>query len=178
MDSLRYWASEMHVDGFRFDLASSLARQLHEVDRLSSFFTLIHQAPMLRHAKIIAEPWDVGVGGYQVGNFPVRWAEWNGRYRDAVRALWRGDGGHAGEIGYRLSGSSDLYASSGRSPSASINLITAHDGATLRDLVTYQRKHNEANGEGNRDGTDHDLSWNCGVEGPTSDPGISNLRQR
>jgi isoamylase len=178
MDSLRYWASEMHVDGFRFDLASSLARQLHEVDRLSSFFTLIHQAPSLRHAKIIAEPWDVGVGGYQVGNFPVRWAEWNGRYRDAVRALWRGDGGRAGEIGYRLTGSSDLYASSGRLPSASINLITAHDGATLSDLVTYQHKHNEANGEGNRDGSDHELGWNCGVEGPTSDPEINALRRR
>jgi glycogen operon protein len=178
MDSLRYWASEMHVDGFRFDLASSLARQLHEVDRLSSFFTLIHQAPSLRHAKIIAEPWDVGVGGYQVGNFPVRWAEWNGRYRDAVRALWRGDGGRAGEIGYRLTGSSDLYASSGRLPSASINLITAHDGATLHDLVTYQHKHNEANGEGNRDGSDHELGWNCGAEGPTSDPEINALRRR
>ena len=162
MDSLRYWTSEMHVDGFRFDLASSLARQLHEVDRLSSFFTLIHQAPSLRHAKIIAEPWDVGDGGYQVGNFPVRWAEWNGRYRDAVRALWRGDGGRAGEIGYRLTGSSDLYQTNGRRPSASINLITAHDGFTLADLVTYEHKRNYDNGENNRDGSDNDLNWNCG----------------
>ena len=178
MDSLRYWASEMHVDGFRFDLASSLARQLHEVDQLSSFFTLIHQAPSLGHAKIIAEPWDVGVGGYQVGNFPVRWAEWNGRFRDAVRSLWRGDGGRAGEIGYRLTGSSDLYESSGRRPSASINLITAHDGSTLRDLVSYEAKHNEANGEGNRDGSDHEMGWNCGQEGPTTDPEIEALRQR
>ena len=178
MDSLRYWASEMHVDGFRFDLASSLARQLHEVDRLSSFFTLIHQAPSLRHAKIIAEPWDVGAGGYQVGNFPIRWAEWNGRYRDAVRSLWRGDGGRAGEIGYRLTGSSDLYASSGRRPSASINLITAHDGSTLRDLVTYEAKHNEGNGEQNRDGSDHELAWNCGVEGPSEDPRVLALRSR
>jgi glycogen operon protein len=178
MDSLRYWASEMHVDGFRFDLASALARQLHEVDRLSSFFALIHQAPSLRNAKIIAEPWDVGHGGYQVGNFPVRWAEWNGRYRDAVRGLWRGDGGRAAEIGYRLTGSSDLYASSGRLPSASINMITAHDGSTLADLVTYQAKHNEANGEGNRDGSDDEHGWNCGVEGPTDDPRIRALRKR
>ncbi|MEO8902847.1 MAG: glycogen debranching protein GlgX [Polyangiaceae bacterium] len=178
MDSLRYWASEMHVDGFRFDLASSLARQLHEVDRLSSFFTLIHQAPALRNAKIIAEPWDVGDGGYQVGNFPVRWAEWNGRYRDAVRKLWRGDGGHAAEIGYRLTGSSDLYAATGRRPSASINLVTAHDGYTLRDLVTYQQKHNEANGEGNQDGANDEHGWNCGHEGPTDDPEISRLRLR
>ncbi len=178
MDSLRYWASEMHVDGFRFDLASSLARQLHEVDKLSSFFALIHQAPSLRHAKIIAEPWDVGDGGYQVGNFPIRWAEWNGRYRDAVRALWRGDGGRAGEIGYRLTGSSDLYESSGRRPYASVNLITAHDGSTLRDLVTYQSKHNEANGENNRDGSDHELGWNCGAEGGTEDVAIRTLRQR
>ncbi len=173
MDSLRYWASEMHVDGFRFDLASTLARQLHEVDELSSFFTLIHQAPSLRNVKIIAEPWDVGEGGYQVGNFPVRWAEWNGRYRDAVRALWKGDGGRAAEIGYRLTGSSDLYAASGRQPSASINLITAHDGSTLADLVTYQQKHNEANGEENRDGNDDEHGWNCGVEGPTDDPRIT-----
>jgi isoamylase len=178
MDSLRYWADEMHVDGFRFDLASSLARQLHEVDRLSSFFTLIHQAPRLRHAKIIAEPWDVGDGGYQVGNFPVRWAEWNGRFRDAVRSLWRGDGGRAGEIGYRLTGSSDLYESSGRRPSASINFVTAHDGFTLRDLVSYERRHNEANGEENRDGNDNERAWNCGVEGPTDDPAVNALRRR
>ena len=178
MDSLRYWASEMHVDGFRFDLASTLARQLHEVDQLSSFFTLIHQAPSLRNVKIIAEPWDVGEGGYQVGNFPMRWAEWNGRYRDAVRALWKGDGGRTAEIGYRLTGSSDLYAASGRQPSASINLITAHDGSTLADLVTYQEKHNLANGEGNRDGNDVEHGWNCGVEGPTSDPAITRLRER
>jgi isoamylase len=178
MDSLRHWASEMHVDGFRFDLASSLARQLHEVDRLSSFFTLIHQAPSLRHAKIIAEPWDIGAGGYQVGNFPVRWAEWNGRFRDAVRALWRGDGGRAGEIGYRLTGSSDLYASSGRLPSASINFVTAHDGSTLFDLVTYQSKHNEANLEQNQDGNDDEHRWNCGAEGPTDDVAINALRGR
>ena len=178
MDSLRYWAGEMHVDGFRFDLASSLARQLHEVDRLSAFFTLIHQAPSLRSAKIIAEPWDVGEGGYQVGNFPVRWAEWNGRFRDAVRALWRGEGGRAGEIGYRLTGSSDLYEASGRAPSASINLITAHDGFTLRDLVSYDRKHNDANGEQNRDGNDHEHSWNCGVEGPTERDDVVRLRRR
>ncbi len=178
MDSLRYWASEMHVDGFRFDLASTLARQLHEVDQLSSFFTLIHQAPSLKNVKIIAEPWDVGEGGYQVGNFPVRWAEWNGRYRDAVRSLWKGDGGRAAEIGYRLTGSSDLYAASGRQPSASINLITAHDGSTLADLVTYQEKHNEANGEGNRDGNDDEHGWNCGVEGATNDPRIIALRDR
>jgi isoamylase len=178
MDSLRYWASEMHVDGFRFDLASSLARQLHEVDQLSSFFALIHQAPRLRHAKIIAEPWDVGDGGYQVGNFPVRWAEWNGRYRDAVRALWRGDGGQAAEIGYRLTGSSDLYESSGRRPSASINLLTAHDGFTLADLVSYSKKHNQANGEDGRDGSDNEHAWNCGVEGATTDVEIRELRAR
>jgi glycogen operon protein len=178
MDSLRYWATEMHVDGFRFDLASALARQLHDVDRLSSFFTLIHQAPPLREVKLIAEPWDVGEGGYQVGNFPVRWAEWNGRYRDAVRALWRGDGGKAGEIGYRLTGSSDLYEASGRRPSASVNLITAHDGFTLNDLVTYNHKHNEANGEGNRDGNDNEHSWNCGLEGQTDDPEVNQLRRR
>jgi glycogen operon protein len=178
MDSLRYWAVEMHVDGFRFDLASALARQLHEVDRLSSFFTLIHQSPTLSQLKLIAEPWDVGEGGYQVGNFPVRWAEWNGRYRDAVRSLWKGDGGAAAEIGYRLTGSSDLYQASGRQPTASVNLITAHDGFTLNDLVTYDHKHNEENGEGNRDGSDNDQSWNCGVEGPTDDEEITALRRR
>ena len=178
MDSLRYWASEMHVDGFRFDLASALARQLHDVDQLSSFFTLIHQSPHLRHVKLIAEPWDVGEGGYQVGNFPVRWAEWNGRYRDSVRALWRGDGGRAGEIGYRLTGSSDLYEANGRQPSASINLITAHDGYTLNDLVSYDHKHNEANGENNQDGSNNEHSWSCGVEGPTDDEAILTLRAR
>jgi (1->4)-alpha-D-glucan 1-alpha-D-glucosylmutase len=178
MDSLRYWAVEMHVDGFRFDLASALARQLHEVDRLSSFFTLIHQSPTLSQLKLIAEPWDVGEGGYQVGNFPVRWAEWNGRYRDAVRSLWKGDGGAAAEIGYRLTGSSDLYQASGRQPTASVNLVTAHDGFTLNDLVTYDQKHNEQNGEDNRDGSDHERSWNCGTEGPSDDPAITALRQR
>jgi glycogen operon protein len=178
MDSLRYWATEMHVDGFRFDLASALARQLHEVDQLSSFFTLIHQSPVLSQMKLIAEPWDVGEGGYQVGNFPVRWAEWNGRYRDAVRALWRGEGGKAAEIGFRLTGSSDLYESGGRLPSASINLITAHDGFTLRDLVSYEQKHNQANGEDNQDGSNDNRSWNCGVEGPTDDPEINRLRRR
>ncbi len=178
MDSLRYWASEMHVDGFRFDLASALARQLHDVDRLSSFFALIHQSPTLSEVKLIAEPWDVGEGGYQVGNFPVRWAEWNGRYRDAVRSLWRGDGGRAAEIGYRLTGSSDLYEGNGRRPSASVNFVTAHDGFTLNDLVTYDRKHNEANGEENRDGNNDEHSWNCGVEGPTDDPAVNALRAR
>jgi isoamylase len=178
MDSLRYWAGEMHVDGFRFDLASSLARQLHEVDQLSSFFAAIHQAPSLSEAKLIAEPWDVGEGGYQVGNFPVRWAEWNGRYRDAARALWRGEGGRAGEIGYRLTGSSDLYEQSGRRPSASINLVSSHDGFTLSDLVSYDQKHNEANLEQNRDGHDQERSWNCGAEGPTANPAINTLRAR
>ncbi|MET0285572.1 MAG: glycogen debranching protein GlgX [Polyangiales bacterium] len=178
MDSLRYWAIEMHVDGFRFDLASALARSLHEVDQLSSFFTLIHQSPVLNHLKLIAEPWDVGEGGYQVGNFPVRWAEWNGRYRDAVRSLWRGDGGRAAEIGYRLTGSSDLYEASGRRPTASINLVTAHDGFTLNDLVSYNEKHNDANGEGNQDGNNHEHSWNCGVEGDTQDAEVLALRKR
>lgn len=178
MDSLRYWADEMHVDGFRFDLAASLARQLHEVDQLSSFFTLIHQSPNLRHAKMIAEPWDIGEGGYQVGNFPVRWAEWNGRYRDSVRQLWRGAPGRAAEIGYRLTGSSDLYQGSGRMPSASINFVTAHDGFTLRDLVTYEHKRNEENGESNADGSNDNDSFNCGHEGPTSDPEVRALRKR
>jgi len=178
MDSLRYWATEMHVDGFRFDLASALARQMHEVDQLSSFFTLIHDSPVLREVKLIAEPWDVGDGGYQVGNFPVRWAEWNGRYRDAIRALWQGEGGRAGELGYRLTGSSDLYASNGRQPSASVNFITAHDGFTLRDLVSYNEKHNAANGEDNRDGDNNGHSWNCGAEGDTDDKEVLALRRR
>ncbi len=178
MDSLRYWAEEMHVDGFRFDLASALARQLHDVDQLSSFFTLIHDSPTLRDVKMIAEPWDVGEGGYQVGNFPVRWAEWNGRYRDAMRAFWKGDGGQAAELGFRLTGSGDLYAISGRKPSASINFVTAHDGFTLTDLVSYNEKHNQANGENNRDGSNHERSWNCGAEGPTPDPEINELRRR
>jgi isoamylase len=178
MDSLRYWASEMHVDGFRFDLASTLARQLHEVDQLSSFFTLIHQSPTLRQLKLIAEPWDVGDGGYQVGKFPVRWAEWNGRYRDNLRAFWRGDAGTLGELGYRLTGSSDLYESGGRVPAASVNFVTAHDGFTLRDLVSYEHKHNAANGEDNRDGNDHEHSRNYGVEGPSDDPAIRALRAR
>jgi len=178
MDSLRYWAAEMHVDGFRFDLASTLARQLHEVDQLSSFFTLIHQSPILRELKLIAEPWDVGDGGYQVGKFPVRWAEWNGRYRDTVRAFWRGDAGLLGELGYRLTGSSDLYESGGRVPSASVNFVTAHDGFTLSDLVSYEHKHNDANGEGNRDGSDNEHSSGYGAEGPTDDPGVRAVRAR
>lgn len=178
MDSLRYWIQEMHVDGFRFDLAAALARSLHEVDQLSSFFTIIHQDPVISRVKLIAEPWDVGEGGYQVGNFPVRWAEWNGRYRDCMRGFWRGDQSLVSEVGYRLSGSSDLYENEGRRPQASVNFITAHDGFTLRDLVTYDHKHNDANGEGNRDGSDNNLSWNCGVEGPTDDPAIRTLRGR
>ncbi|MDQ2826372.1 MAG: glycogen debranching protein GlgX, partial [Actinomycetota bacterium] len=178
MDSLRYWVTEMHVDGFRFDLASALARGFHEVDRLSAFFDLIHQDPVVSSVKLIAEPWDVGEGGYQVGNFPVLWTEWNGKYRDAVRDFWRGRGGSLAEMGYRLTGSSDLYQGDGRAPSASINFITAHDGFTLRDLVSYNDKHNEANGEGNRDGTDDNRSWNCGVEGDTTDPGVLALRRR
>jgi glycogen operon protein len=178
MDSLRYWITEMHVDGFRFDLAATLARGLFEVDQLSSFFTIIHQDPIISQVKLIAEPWDVGAGGYQVGNFPTRWAEWNGKYRDAVRAFWRGLGRSTGELGYRLSGSSDLYSNNGRSPFSSINFIVAHDGFTLRDLVTYNDKHNEANGEDNRDGSDDNASWNCGCEGPTDDPEIKKLRAR
>ncbi len=178
MDSLRYWVEEMHVDGFRFDLAAALARQLHEVDRLSSFFTLIHDSPTLRDVKMIAEPWDVGEGGYQVGNFPVRWAEWNGRYRDTVRSFWKGDPGKLGDLGYRLTGSSDLYETSGRRPSASINFVTAHDGFTLNDLVSYDHKHNHDNGEDNRDGSNNEHSWNCGAEGPTSDAGVNQIRYR
>jgi isoamylase len=178
MDSLRYWAAEMHVDGFRFDLASTLARQLHEVDQLSSFFTLIHQSQTLRELKLIAEPWDIGEGGYQVGKFPVRWAEWNGRYRDTVRAYWRGDPGLLGDIGYRLTGSSDLYESGGRAPAASVNFITAHDGFTLRDLVSYDHKHNEANAEDNRDGNDNEHSHGYGAEGETDDPAVVAVRAR
>jgi isoamylase len=178
MDSLRYWVLEMHVDGFRFDLASTLARELHDVDRLSAFFDIIHQDPVLSQVKLIAEPWDLGEGGYQVGNFPAGWAEWNGRYRDAIRRYWKGDGGQVAELAYRLSGSSDLYEGGGRRPHASINFVTAHDGFTLNDLVSYNQKHNEANGEDNRDGTDDNLSWNCGVEGPTNKPSIAALRER
>jgi isoamylase len=178
MDSLRYWVLDMHVDGFRFDLASTLARELHEVDRLSAFFDLIQQDPVVSQVKLIAEPWDVGEGGYQVGNFPTLWSEWNGKYRDAVRDVWRGQGGLLDELGYRLTGSSDLYQSNGRRPFASINFVTAHDGFTLADLVSYNDKHNEANGEGNRDGESHNRSWNCGVEGPTDDPEVLALRAR
>ncbi|MBX5494508.1 MAG: glycogen debranching protein GlgX [Bryobacteraceae bacterium] len=178
MDSLRYWVLEMHVDGFRFDLASALARELHDVDRLSSFFDVINQDPVISKVKLIAEPWDVGDGGYQVGNFPSLWAEWNGKYRDTVRRYWKGDNGTLAELGYRLTGSSDLYEHDGRRPSASINFVTAHDGFTLNDLVSYNEKHNEANGEGNRDGTDENYSWNCGVEGLTDDPAIVEVRER
>jgi isoamylase len=178
MDSLRYWVLDMHVDGFRFDLAATLARELHEVDRLGAFLDIIHQDPILSQVKLIAEPWDLGEGGYQVGKFPVGWAEWNDRYRDTVRSYWKGDGGVIGELGYRITGSSDLYARSGRRPYASINFVTAHDGFTLRDLVSYNQKHNEANGEENRDGTDNNRSWNCGVEGDTEDPEINALRAR
>ncbi len=178
MDSLRYWILEMHVDGFRFDLASALARELHAVDRLGAFFDIIRQDPVISQVKLIAEPWDLGEGGYQVGGFPAGWAEWNGRYRDAARAYWKGDGGLIGEMGYRLTGSSDLYGHSGRRPHASINFVTSHDGFTLADLVTYEHKHNEANLENNQDGDNHNLSWNCGVEGPSTDPGIRALRAR
>ncbi len=178
MDSLRYWVLEMHVDGFRFDLASALARELHEVDKLGAFFDIIHQDPVLSQVKLIAEPWDLGEGGYQVGNFPVLWTEWNGKYRDAVRRFWKGDGGAAAEFAYRLCGSSDLYEQSGRRPYASVNFITCHDGFTLNDLVSYNGKHNEANGEENRDGSNDNLSWNCGAEGPTDDPAIKKLRER
>lgn len=176
MDSLRYWITEMHVDGFRFDLASALARGLFEVGKLSTFLDTIHQDPIISQVKLIAEPWDVGPGGYQVGGFPVLWSEWNGKYRDNVRAFWRGDAIGVGELAYRLSGSSDLYELSGRRPGASINFITAHDGFTLRDLYSYDDKHNEANGENNNDGENHNHSWNCGVEGPTNDPEINALR--
>ncbi|MEA3210131.1 MAG: isoamylase [Chthoniobacter sp.] len=178
MDSLRYWVLEMHVDGFRFDLASTLAREFHDVSKLSGFFDCIHQDPVLSRVKLIAEPWDVGEGGYQVGNFPVLWAEWNGKYRDCVRAYWKGDMGQLGEFAYRLTGSSDLYEDDGRRPYASINLITAHDGFTLYDTVAYNEKHNEANGENNQDGHNDNRSWNCGAEGPTEDEGINQLRRR
>jgi isoamylase len=178
MDSLRYWVAEMHVDGFRFDLASTLARELHDVDRLSAFFDLIQQDPTVRRAKLIAEPWDVGEGGYQVGNFPPLWSEWNGKYRDTVRDYWRGEHQTLGDFANRLTGSSDLYALTGRRPSASVNFVTAHDGFTLHDLVSYNEKHNEANGEENRDGESHNRSYNYGVEGPTDDPGIRAVRDR
>jgi len=178
MDSLRYWILEMHVDGFRFDLASTLARELHEVDRLGAFFDIIQQDPIISQVKLIAEPWDLGEGGYQVGNFPVLWTEWNGKYRDAVRRFWKGDGRQVAEMATRLSGSSDLYGGSGRRPRASINFLTAHDGFTLHDLVSYNHKHNEANGEENRDGTDDNISWNCGTEGPTENPEIKALREK
>jgi isoamylase len=178
MDSLRYWVTEMHVDGFRFDLASTLARELHAVDRLSAFFDLVHQDPVVSQVKLIAEPWDVGEGGYQVGNFPALWTEWNGKYRDTVRDYWRGEDATVGEFASRLTGSSDLYQHSGRRPVASINFVTAHDGFTLNDLVSYNEKHNQANGEGNNDGESHNRSWNCGVEGPTTDKKVVTLRAR
>jgi glycogen operon protein len=178
MDSLRYWVLEMHVDGFRFDLASALARGLHEVDRLSAFFDLIQQDPVVSRVKLIAEPWDVGEGGYQVGNFPPQWSEWNGKYRDTVRDYWRGEHSKLGEFANRFTGSSDLYEPTGRRPHASINFVTAHDGFTLRDLVSYNEKHNEANGEENRDGESNNRSWNCGAEGDTQDAAVLELRAR
>ena len=178
MDSLRYWVLEMHVDGFRFDLAAALARDLEGVNQLHAFFEIIHQDPVLSQVKLIAEPWDVGEGGYQVGNFPVLWAEWNGKYRDAVRSFWKGDEGHIGELAYRLTGSPDLYQHNGRRPYASINFVTAHDGFTLTDLVSYNEKHNELNGDENNDGDNNNQSWNCGMEGPTDDPQINELRER
>jgi isoamylase len=176
MDSLRYWVTEMHVDGFRFDLAATLAREFYDVDRLSSFFDLVQQDPVVSQVKLIAEPWDVGPGGYQVGNFPPQWTEWNGKYRDTVRDFWRGEPATIGEFAARITGSADLYETSGRRPVASINFVTAHDGFTLRDLVSYNEKHNEANGDDNRDGESHNRSWNCGVEGPTDDERVSQLR--
>jgi glycogen operon protein len=178
MDSLRYWVVDMHVDGFRFDLASALARQFHDVDRLSAFFDLIQQDPVVSQVKLIAEPWDVGEGGYQVGNFPPLWSEWNGKYRDCIRDFWRGEHATLAEFAYRITGSSDLYESSGRRPVASINFVTAHDGFTLADLTSYNEKHNEANGEDNADGESHNRSWNCGAEGPTDDPEVVELRAR
>jgi glycogen operon protein len=178
MDSLRYWVTEMHVDGFRFDLAPTLGREHGGVDKRSAFFDIIHQDPVLSNVKLIAEPWDLGDGGYQVGNFPVLWTEWNGRYRDAVRQFWTGAKQTIGEMGFRLTGSSDLYEDDGRRPHASINFITAHDGFTLRDLVTYEKKRNLANGEENRDGWDDNKSWNSGVEGETSDPNVRATRAR
>jgi glycogen operon protein len=178
MDSLRYWVLEMHVDGFRFDLASALARELYEVDRLGAFFDIIHQDPVLSQVKLIAEPWDLGAGGYQVGNFPLHWTEWNGRYRDAIRAFWKGDDRGVAEVATRIAGSNDLYEHSGRRPYASVNFITAHDGFTLHDLVSYNEKHNEANGENNQDGESNNLSWNCGAEGETDDPAVLKLREQ
>jgi glycogen operon protein len=178
MDSLRYWILEMHVDGFRFDLAATLARELHDVDRLSAFFDIIQQDPVISQVKLIAEPWDLGEGGYQVGNFPPLWSEWNGKYRDCVRDYWRGVDQRLAEFAYRFTGSPDLYGSSARTPNASINFITCHDGFTLHDLVSYNEKHNEANGEENRDGESHNRSWNCGVEGPTEESSVNELRAR
>ena len=178
MDSLRYWVTEMHVDGFRFDLASSLAREFHEVDRLAAFFDLVNQDPIVSQVKLIAEPWDVGEGGYQVGGFPPLWTEWNGKYRDTVRDFWRGEPASLGEFAVRFTGSSDLYEADNRRPIASINFVTAHDGFTLDDLVSYNDKHNEANGEDNNDGESHNRSWNHGVEGPTDDAEVEALRER
>src|SRR5699024_440301 len=178
MDSLRYWITEMHVDGFRFDLAATLARQFHEVDKLSSFFDIIQQDPVISQTKLIAEPWDLGSGGYQVGGFPPLWTEWNGKYRDTVRDFWRGEPSTLGEFASRLTGSSDLYERSGRTPVASINFVTAHNEFTLAELCSYTEKHNEANGEDNRDGESHNRSWNCGAEGPTDDEDVLRLRRR
>ncbi|PJE22846.1 MAG: glycogen debranching enzyme, partial [Mycobacterium sp.] len=178
MDSLRYWVTEMHVDGFRFDLASTLAREFYDVDRLSAFFELVQQDPIVSQVKLIAEPWDVGPGGYQVGNFPPQWTEWNGKFRDSIRDFWRGEDAILSEFASRISGSADLYEHTARRPVASINFVTAHDGFTLRDLVSYNEKHNEANGEDNNDGESHNRSWNCGAEGPTDDPEINTLRAR
>ncbi|HEY4028582.1 MAG TPA: glycogen debranching protein GlgX [Candidatus Dormibacteraeota bacterium] len=178
MDSLRYWVIEMHVDGFRFDLAATLARELHDVDRLSAFFDLVQQDPVLSQVKLIAEPWDVGEGGYQVGNFPVQWSEWNGKYRDTVRDFWRGEPATLADFGFRITGSSDLYQADGRRPYASVNFVTCHDGFTLEDLVSYNHKRNEANGEDNQDGESHNRSWNCGIEGVTDDPEVRSLRDR
>ncbi len=178
MDSLRYWIQEMHIDGFRFDLASTLARELHEVNHLSAFFDIIYQDPIISQVKLIAEPWDIGEGGYQVGKFPPGWAEWNGKYRDCIRDYWRGEGCWIGEFAERFTGSPDLYKNDYRLPTASVNFITAHDGFTLHDLVSYNHKHNEANGENNMDGENHNRSWNCGVEGETDDPEVLALRLR
>ncbi len=178
MDSLRYWVTEMHVDGFRFDLAATLAREFYDVDRLATFFELVQQDPTVSQVKLIAEPWDVGPGGYQVGNFPPQWTEWNGKYRDTVRDFWRGEPATLDEFAYRLSGSADLYEHTARRPVASINFVTAHDGFTLRDLVSYNEKHNEANGEDNNDGESHNRSWNCGAEGQTDDAQVTELRAR
>jgi glycogen operon protein len=178
MDSLRYWVTEMHVDGFRFDLASTLARGLHDEDRLSAFFDLIQQDPIISQVKLVAEPWDVGSGGYQVGNFPPQWSEWNGKFRDTARDYWRGIDETLGDFAHRFAGSSDLYENTGRRPHASVNFVTAHDGFTLRDLVSYNEKHNEANQDNNTDGENHNRSWNCGAEGPTDDPAIHALRAR